>query len=193
LPAGFNYLLADSAKAMTVKEWERLGVARVGGKGYPRPADRAYLLIPAGAAGPAFLMLNNFRVLMKYNPAEAYALAIGHLADRLRGDGPIVTAWPRHERVLTSAERCFSGIWSRGFDIRRANGRINARSRASRGSGIRACCRTASPRPACSEICASNSRRVGFRRLHFWLGNRLREILLVGRDLQSTPSLYKPE
>ena len=35
-------------------------------------------------------MLNNFRVLMKYNPAEAYALAIGHLADRMRGEGPIV-------------------------------------------------------------------------------------------------------
>ena len=26
LPQGFNYLLADSGKAMTVKDWERLGV-----------------------------------------------------------------------------------------------------------------------------------------------------------------------
>ena len=86
----------------------------------------------AGAAGPAFLMLNNFRVLMKYNPAEAYALAIGHLADRLRGDGPIVTAWPRHERVLTSAERyeLQQHLIRRGFDIGgEPNGRINARSR----------------------------------------------------------------
>ena len=46
-------------------------------------------------------MLENFRAIMKYNPAEAYALAIGHLADRLRGGGPIVQAWPRDERVLT--------------------------------------------------------------------------------------------
>src|SRR5262249_2210844 len=46
-----------------------------------------------------------FRVIMKYNPAEAYALAIGHLADRLRGGEPFVPAWPRHERVLTWAER----------------------------------------------------------------------------------------
>jgi membrane-bound lytic murein transglycosylase B len=132
LPAGFNYLLADSSKAMTVKEWERLGVTRVGGKGYPRPTDRAYLLIPAGANGPSFLMLNNFRVLMKYNPAEAYALAIGHLADRLRGDGPIVTAWPRQERVLTSAERyeLQQHLIRRGFDIGgEPNGRINAKSR----------------------------------------------------------------
>ena len=34
-------------------------------------------------------MLQNFRVIMKYNPAEAYALAIGHLADRLRGGGAV--------------------------------------------------------------------------------------------------------
>ena len=75
---------------MPVKDWEKLGVTRINGKGFPRPADRATLFLPAGATGPAFLMLNNFRVLMKYNPAEAYALAIGHLADRLRGDPPII-------------------------------------------------------------------------------------------------------
>jgi membrane-bound lytic murein transglycosylase B len=132
LPAGFDYLLADGAKAITMREWERQGVFRVGGKPYPRPTDRAYLLIPAGAGGPAFLMLNNFRVLMKYNPAEAYALAIGHLADRLRGDGPLVAAWPRHERVLTGAERyeLQSHLVRRGFDIGgEPNGRINAKSR----------------------------------------------------------------
>jgi membrane-bound lytic murein transglycosylase B len=133
LPAGFDYLLADGAKAMTVREWERHGVLRVGGKSYQRPTDRAYLLIPAGAGGPAFLMLNNFRVLMKYNPAEAYALAIGYLADRMRGDGPFVAAWPRHERVLTSVERyeLQSHLVRRGFDIGgEPNGRINAKSRS---------------------------------------------------------------
>jgi peptidoglycan hydrolase-like protein with peptidoglycan-binding domain len=77
-------------------------------------------------------MLNNFRVIMKYNPAEAYALAIGHLADRLRGDGPIAQAWPRNERVLTSAERyeLQSLLIQRGFNIGgEPNGRINAKSR----------------------------------------------------------------
>jgi membrane-bound lytic murein transglycosylase B len=133
LPAGFDYLLADSAKAMTMREWERQGVLRVGGKPYPRPTDRAYLLVPAGASGPAFLMLNNFRVLMKYNPAEAYALAIGHLANRMRGDGPFLTPWPRHERVLTGAERyeLQGHLVRRGFDIGGdPNGRINAKSRS---------------------------------------------------------------
>src|SRR5215471_14667334 len=50
-------------------------------------------------------MLQNFRVIMKYNPAEAYALAIGHFADRLRGGQPFVQPWPRQERDLSKAER----------------------------------------------------------------------------------------
>src|SRR5262249_22608085 len=101
VPNGFNYLLADRSRVMSVREWERLGIRRAGGKAFPRADDRAYLLVPAGAQGPGFLMLQNFRVIMKYNPAEAYALAIGHLADRLRGGEPFVQPWPRHERVLT--------------------------------------------------------------------------------------------
>jgi membrane-bound lytic murein transglycosylase B len=133
LPQGFDYLLADGAKAMPVKEWENLGVARINGKGFPRPADRATLFLPAGVTGPAFLMLNNFRVLMKYNPAEAYALAIGHLADRMRGEPAFVTAWPRQERVLSSAERyeMQQHLVRLGFDIgSEPNGRINAKSRS---------------------------------------------------------------
>jgi hypothetical protein len=69
---------------------------------------------------------------MKYNPAEAYALAIGHLADRLRGDPPLAQAWPRQERVLTGAERLELQqlLVAHGFDIGgEPNGRINARTR----------------------------------------------------------------
>ena len=68
---------------------------------FPHSHEKAYLLVPAGNQGPGFLMLHNFRVIMKYNPAEAYAMAIGHLADRLRGGDPFVQAWPRHEPVLS--------------------------------------------------------------------------------------------
>ena len=105
LPKNFNFMLADRAKAMPLSQWEHLGVKRAGGKPYPNPAEKGYLLAPAGAEGPGFLMLQNFRVIMKYNPAEAYALAIGHFADRLRGGPPFVQPWPRQERVLSRAER----------------------------------------------------------------------------------------
>ena len=105
VPKGFNYVLADRARTMTLAQWEHLGLRRAGNRPFPHSAERAYLLAPAGAEGPGFLMLQNFRVFMKYNPAEAYALAIGHFADRLRGGAPFVQPWPRQERTLSRAER----------------------------------------------------------------------------------------
>ena len=63
---------------------------------------------------------------MKYNPAEAYALAIGHLADRLRGGGPFVQPWPRQEPVLSRLERreLQELLLRRGFDVGEPNGRL---------------------------------------------------------------------
>jgi lytic murein transglycosylase len=131
LPQNFDYLLADHARAMTVRQWDALGVHRAGGGAFPHPEDRADLLLPAGARGPAFLMLQNFHVIMRYNPAEAYALAIGHLADRMRGGGPFVQAWPRDERVLTLDERYEMQqlLARRGFDIGSPDGLLGPRTR----------------------------------------------------------------
>ena len=76
-------------------------------------------------------MLQNFRVIMKYNPAEAYALAIGHLADRLRGGGPLVQAWPRDERALSMSERFEMQqlLARRGYDIGEPDGLLGPRTR----------------------------------------------------------------
>ena len=131
VPEGFNFMLADRSRVMAVREWERLGIRRAGGKAFPRADDRAYLLVPAGAQGPGFLMLQNFRVIMNYNPADAYALAIGHLADRLRGGEPFVQAWPRQERVLTRAERyeLQQHLAARGYDVGEPDGRLGGKTR----------------------------------------------------------------
>jgi membrane-bound lytic murein transglycosylase B len=132
VPEHFNFMLADRSRPMTIADWQKLGITRAGGKPFPRVSDRAYLLVPAGARGPAFLMLQNFRVIMKYNPAEAYALAIGHLADRFRGDGPFVQPWPRDERVLSLAERyeLQQLLAQRGFDVGDPDGRLGGKSRS---------------------------------------------------------------
>ena len=132
IPPNFNFMLADRARSMTIADWQKLGITRAGGKPFPRLADRAYLLVPAGARGPAFLMLQNFRVIMKYNPAEAYALAIGYLADRFRGEPPFVQPWPRDERVLSLAERyeLQQHLASRGFDVGAPDGLLGSKSRS---------------------------------------------------------------
>jgi membrane-bound lytic murein transglycosylase B len=131
LPRNFDYLLADRSRQMTLRQWEALGVRRVGGNSFSHPEERAYLLLPAGARGPAFLMLRNFRVIMKYNPAEAYALAIGHLADRLRGGGPFVQSWPRDERVLTIEERyeLQQRLAQHGFNVGAPDGLLGPQTR----------------------------------------------------------------
>jgi membrane-bound lytic murein transglycosylase B len=132
VPAHFNFMLADRARIMTMQEWMRAGISRPGGKAFPRPDDRVYLLVPAGAQGPGFLMLQNFRVIMKYNPSEAYALAIGYLADRLRGGEPFAQPWPRYERVLTRDERLElqQHLANHGFDTGTPDGQLGGRTRA---------------------------------------------------------------
>ena len=124
-------MLADHSRRMSLREWEQHGVRRIGGRPYPRPEDTAYLLVPAGTRGPAFVMLENFRAIMKYNPSEAYALAIGHLADRMRGGDPFVQPWPREERVLSRAERyeLQQLLAARGFDIGQPDGKLGGKTR----------------------------------------------------------------
>jgi lytic murein transglycosylase len=132
VPATLNFMLADRSRAMPLAEWTHHGIARADGKPFPRPHERAYLLVPAGVQGPGFLMLQNFRVIMKYNPAEAYALAIGHLADRLRGGGPFLQNWPRYERVLSRAERLEMQqlLVQQGYDLGEPDGQVGGKTRS---------------------------------------------------------------
>jgi membrane-bound lytic murein transglycosylase B len=131
LPSHFDYLLADRSRQMPVARWQALGIKRAGGGRFPPVSDRAELFLPAGARGPAFLTLENFRVIMQYNPAEAYALAIGHLADRLAGGGPLIASWPRDERPLSTAERfeLQQLLASHGFDVGTPDGLFGPRTR----------------------------------------------------------------
>jgi len=101
VPAGLD----TRKKVRTLGEWQKLGVTRPGGQGFPRPGDRATLYMPAGRNAPVFLLLANFQVIKRYNNADSYALAVGHLADRLRGGGPFATEWPGHEPPLSLDER----------------------------------------------------------------------------------------
>jgi len=101
---GFKYRLADETTKRTVAQWRKLGVVRAIGRPFPRPGDQAILILPAGANGPGFLMLRNHFVIKRYNNATAYAIAIGHLADRLRGGKAFRAPWPQNERALQNTE-----------------------------------------------------------------------------------------
>ncbi len=100
VPKGFDYMLSRG----TYAEWIKRGVVRTDGKPFPREG-RGILFFPAGAKGPAFMVTPNFAVLKEYNNSDAYAIAVGHLADRMHGGAPFKTAWPKDDHQLSRDAR----------------------------------------------------------------------------------------
>jgi membrane-bound lytic murein transglycosylase B len=119
LPKQFDFAMTEEAEPRTVADWSALGVVGGDGKPLANVADRAWVLVPAGANGPSFLIFANFKGILSYNPAFSYALAVGLLSDRLRGANPVRHDWPRGDRVLTDAERLElqKRLVRRGFGI----------------------------------------------------------------------------
>ena len=131
LPEGFDAGLAGPKNGREIRQWERAGLRPAGGRALPHSLDRAYLYLPAGARGPAFLLRQNFRSIMRYNPAHKYALAVGHLADRLRGEEALLT-WPDGIAPIAEPERkeLQRLLAARGYDIGEIDGIIGPRTRA---------------------------------------------------------------
>ncbi len=132
LPQRFDYHLAEDGQSRTLAEWTRLGVDRAHGAAFPRAGDEAELIAPAGAGGPAFLLLRNHFVIKRYNNSTAYSIAVGHLADRLRGAGELARPWPVNERPLTAQEsvELQQHLAKAGFYDGTIDGKIGPRSRA---------------------------------------------------------------
>ncbi len=131
LPEGFDAGLTGRRGERGLAAWERMGVRRAGGGAFPHREEPARLYLPAGIQGPAFLLRRNFRVIMRYNPARKYALAIGHLADRMRSDEPAL-AWPDGVAPMAEADRreLQRLLAARGYDIGEIDGIIGPRTRA---------------------------------------------------------------
>jgi lytic murein transglycosylase len=125
LPASFDTRLADRTRVRTVGAWRQLGIGRADGRQFPRPGERARLWLPV-TGGPAFLITDNFLAVRSYNPSYHYALAVCHLADRIRGEGPFVQNFPGGERALTLAElqEVQQRLTALGFDNGGTDGRV---------------------------------------------------------------------
>lgn len=100
VPPGFDMMRSRGSFA----EWKSLGLRRADGKPLPTSGG-GILFYPSGAKGPAFLVTENFDVLKEYNNSDAYAIAVGNLADRMHGGAPIKTAWPADDRPLSRDAR----------------------------------------------------------------------------------------
>ena len=131
-PWGFEVILpkryrgpSGRKRRASLTSWAKRGLKRADG-GKLRGKTQVGLLLPAGKTGPAFLVYKNFDVLFTYNAAESYALAIGHLADRLRGGKPFVTPYPTDDLGLSRAQRTELQrlLLKAGYDIGKADGLI---------------------------------------------------------------------
>jgi lytic murein transglycosylase len=99
VPSGFDTMRSRA----TYAEWQKLGVRRADGKSFPQDGPdigNGILFFPSGAKGPAFIVTDNYAVLKEYNNSDAYAIAVGHLADRMQGGAPIKAAWPADDHPL---------------------------------------------------------------------------------------------
>ena len=132
LPADFDYSLADGDTARPVAQWKKLGVTKVTGAALSKSEEPAAIYLPAGARGPAFLVFDNFKTVLKYNNAASYALGVCLLADRIAGGGQIVAAWPRDEVALTQEDRIAfqTDLKALGYDIGDIDGVLGHKARA---------------------------------------------------------------
>ena len=100
VPAGFDYMKSRAS----FEEWKKLGVHRADGKSFPS-SGAGILFFPAGGKGPGFIVTENYDVLKEYNNSDAYAIAVGHLADRMQGAPAFKTPWPADDHPLSRDAR----------------------------------------------------------------------------------------
>ncbi|WCR09016.1 lytic murein transglycosylase [Paracoccus fistulariae] len=103
LPSGFNMGQIGKKTRKSTGTWASQGVTRIGGGALP--SGNGSIIMPAGANGPAFLILDNFRALLRYNNSDNYALGVSFLGERIAGRSGIQGSWPRNDRPLSTAER----------------------------------------------------------------------------------------
>ncbi|KGK78548.1 murein transglycosylase [Thalassobacter stenotrophicus] len=125
LPNGFDYGQTGDRIRKSANAWRQLGVRPARGGQLPN-SDRVSILVPAGAKGVAFAIYQNFQVIERYNPADAYVIAVGHLADRIAGRPDFKASWPRGDRGLRFVERkeVQQLLARRGFDPGAVDGKI---------------------------------------------------------------------
>lgn len=129
LPAGFDPGALGRGKGQSGEAWAARGVTTAQGDRVPVGGS---IIAPKGVAGPAFLLTQNFNVILRYNNAENYAIGVGHLSDRLLGRPGVQAPWGADASGLTMADRqeVQRRLTAAGFDTGGSDGVIGARTRA---------------------------------------------------------------
>jgi membrane-bound lytic murein transglycosylase B len=131
LPVGYDFSRAGQQQPLI--DWKEQGLQKPGGSALPVVAGmEAQLVVPAGHTGPAFLVYDNFEVIMRWNRSTSYALSVGHLADRIAGAGPLYQALPSNQPRLHRSEviQLQELLLAKGFEVGEIDGLLGPASRA---------------------------------------------------------------
>ena len=130
LPTGFDFTRADDQVRQPSVAWAQAGVQSLDGAALPNLPDSS-VLIASNARGPAFLIGNNFRTILRYNNSASYALAVSLLAQRLAGGPAIQASWPRDLQPLSRSQMLTlqTALNARGFDCGTPDGMVGPATR----------------------------------------------------------------
>jgi len=133
LPEGFDVSLTGLGQKKSLAQWQALGVRRADGKRDLPSADiKGAILLPSGLTGPAFIVYDNFETILRWNRSIFYAIAVGHLADRLVGGGPFLKSPPADDVPMSrddvkDMQRLLNQA---GFDAGTPDGVIGSKTRS---------------------------------------------------------------
>ncbi|APD84911.1 lytic transglycosylase [Alteromonas sp. Mex14] len=130
LPENFDYQESGYKNRKPLSEWNTQGVKKADGSELGEGDTTAYVIVPAGHNGPAFIAYQNFRVIMRWNNSEFYAIAVGVLADRISGAAgikatlPDLPAYNRKDIIALQSK-----LNDLGFDVGKPDGIIGPATR----------------------------------------------------------------
>ena len=129
LPQGFSAGRLGRGKGQSADTWNGMGVTTASGGRLPVGGS---IIAPKGLGGPAFLLTQNFNVILRYNNAESYAIGVGHLSDRLLGRPAVQANWGPDKSGMTMNDRqaLQRALTQAGFDTGGTDGVIGTKTKA---------------------------------------------------------------
>ena len=137
VPETVSCALEGPDQGRPLVEWTGMGIARADGKPFAKgeTGKEQMLMALAGRSGPLFLATPNFYVIKNYNISDAYALFIGHVADRIDGGtAGFKTQWSKISGVSRGdIGKMQNRLVAMGYDVGKPDGLPGFKTRRSIG------------------------------------------------------------